>query len=273
MLQRFQHQHRTAFARHETAAAHVERHGRRLRILGMRQSAKVREARDADGVHRFLGAAGKRQVAIAVADGAHGRADVVRAGGARGGHVDALAAHAVANGDVAGGHVADHRGDEQRVHALRTLLVKRVEAPLQLVDAADARAEHHRGARGVLVVHVDARLRHGLVGGDERVLHEALEAARLLLRQAIFRGVEIGHLGRDAHLVVACIEVRDGAHAAALAHDGIPQRLNAHARRRDGAHARDDDAVRAVRAPDLHVRYLLAHSAKPPSTQMTWPVM
>ncbi len=156
MLQRLQHHRARALARHESRAAHVERQGGLRRILGLRQRAEVREPGQADGRHGLLRAAGQRRVDVAVADVAHGRADGVRAGGAGGDHVQAFAAQPVADGEVARRDVADHRGNEQRAHALRALLGQGEEAALQLVDAADAGAEHARDARGVLGLEVQA---------------------------------------------------------------------------------------------------------------------
>ena len=274
MLQRLQHHRARALARHESRAAHVERQGGLRRILGLRQRAEVREPGQADGRHGLFRAAGQRRVDVAVADVAHGRADGVRAGGAGGDHVQAFAAQPVADGEVARRDVADHRGDEQRAHALRTLLGQGEEAALQLVDAADAGAEHARDARGVLGLEVQARLRQRLVGSDDGVLHEALEPARLLLRDAVLGSVEIAHLGGDMNVVVGRVEARDRPDAAGAAHDRVPQRLHAHAGRRHRAHAGDDHAVRAVGAARARrVRNVLAHSDIPPSMQTTCPVM
>ena len=75
---------------------------------------QIREAGDADGAHGLLRAAHERRVDVAVADVAQRRADAVGAGGAGGHHVQALAAHAVADGQVARRDVPDHRGNEQR---------------------------------------------------------------------------------------------------------------------------------------------------------------
>ena len=151
--------------------------------------------------------------------------------------------------------------------------MQRVEAVLQLVDAADARAEDDGRARGVFLLHVDAGLGHGLVGRHDGILDEALETARLLLGQPVLGRVEIMHLARYMHIEIIVIEVRNGANAAALAHDRIPQRIHADAGGRDRAHAGDDDAVGAVGTTRCRRIDYLTHSAKPPSMQMTCPVM
>ena len=273
MLEGFEHHGAGAFARHETAATLIEGQRCLVGIVDLGKRAQVGETGDADGVDRLLRAARKRHIGVSMADGAHGGADVVGAGGASGGHVDALAAHAVADGQVARCDIADHGGHEQRAHALGALIVQREEAVLQLIDAADARAEDDGRARGVLLLHVDAGLSHGLVGGYDGVLDEALEAARLLLGQPVLGRVEVTHLARHMHIERFMIEVRNGANAATLAHDRIPQRVHADAGGRDRAHAGDDDAVGAVGTTRCGRIDYLTHSAKPPSMQMTCPVM
>ena len=169
--------------------------------------------------------------------------------------------------------VADHSGHEQRAHALGALIVQRVEAVLQLVDAADARAEDDGCARGILLLHVDAGLRHGLIGGHDGILNEALETTRLLFRQPVLGGIEIAHLARHMHVEIVVIEVGNSANAAALAHHRIPKRIHADAGGRDGAHAGDDDSMGAVGTAGCRRIDYLTHSAKPPSMQMTCPVM
>ena len=267
MLERLQNHRARALASDEALAVEVERTGSAQGVFFTRKSAEVREARDADGVHAFLRAARKRHVGVAVADVAHGLPDAVGARRARGDDVDALAFHAVANRQVACGDIADHRGYEQRAHTLRALLEQRLEPALELVDAADAAAEDDRHARRVLVLHGKARLRDRFVGGDDRVLHEALEAARLLLREAVLGGIEAADFASIVDLVVGCVEALDGADAAFTAHDRLPQRLHTDARGRDCAHAGNHDTVRSVGS--LGVHGCLAHSAIPPSMQIT----
>ena len=269
-FQRLDDQGPRPLAGHETAAAGVEGQRGLLGILGAGKGRQIGEAGDADGAHGLLRAAHERRVDVAVANVAQRRADAVGTGGAGGHHVQALAAHAVANGQVARRDVPDHRGDEQGVHALGALLLQGGEALLQLVDAADAGAEHHGDAIAVLVGHFQAGLGQRLVGRHDGVLHEALEAARLLLGQAVLDTVEVAHLAGNVHLVLARIEALDGLNAALAPHERLPQRLNAHAGRRHRAHAGDDDAMGAVGPPGLNaLACVLAHRDIPPSTQMT----
>ncbi len=85
--------------------------------------------------------------------------------------------------------------------------------------------------------------------------------------------VEVTHLARHMHIERFMIEVRNSINAAAFAHHRIPQRVHADAGGRDRAHTGDDHAVGAVGAARCgHLDYL-THSAKPPSMQMTCPVM
>ena len=267
-FQRLDDERAGPLAGHEPAAAGVEGQRGLFGILGAGKGRQIREAGDADGAHGLLRAAHERRVDVAVADVAQRRADAMGAGGAGGHHVQALAAHAVADGQVARGDVPDHRGNEQGVHALGALLLQGGEALLQLVDAADAGAEHHGDAIAVLVGHFQAGLGQRLVGRHDGVLHEALEATRLLLGQAVLDAVKVAHLAGDVHLVLARIEALDGRDAAAALHERLPQRLGAHTGRRHRAHAGDDDAMGAVGPPGLDA-LVLAHKDIPPSTQMT----
>ena len=206
-------------------------------------------------------------------DGANSLADVVRTSRAGSDHVDARPVNAIADGEVTGGNVADHGGDEQRAHALGALLGKRLEAFLQLVDAADARTKRNGHARGIDIVHGQARLGHGFVSCDHGVLDEALETARLLLGKAMLGSVKATHLAGVMNLIFRCVETFDRRDAALLAHDGVPQRIHADTCRRNGAHARDDDALRAIRTTKVHVLVCRAHRESPPSMLITCPVM
>lgn len=166
--------------------------------------------------------------------------------------MNARPVNAIANGEVAGGDIADHGGDEQRAHALGALLAQRLEALLQLIDTADARTKRNGHARGIDIVHGKARLGHSFVSCNHGILDEALEAARLLLGETMLGSIETTHLAGVVHLIFRCVETFDGRDAALLAHDGVPQRIHANACRRNGTHARDDDALRAVRTTKVH---------------------
>ena len=117
------------------------------------------------------------------------------------------------------------------------------------------------------MLHIDAGLRHSLIGSQHGVLDERSEAARLLLREAVLGGIEAADFASIVDLVVGRIEALDGADAAFAAHDRLPQRLHADACGRNRAHAGNHDAVRSVGS--LGVHGCLAHSAIPPSMQIT----
>ena len=206
-------------------------------------------------------------------DGANSLADVMRSSRTGSDHVDARPVNAIANGEVAGGNVANHGGDEQRAHALGTLVVQGLEPLLQLVDTADARTKRNGHARGIDIVHGQSRLGHGFVSCDHGVLDEALEAARLLLGKTVLGSVEATYLTGVMHLIFRCVETFDRRDAALLAHDGIPQRIHANTCRRNGTHARDDDTLRTVRTTKVHVLVCRAHRESPPSMLITWPVI
>ena len=70
---------------------------------------------------------------------------------------------------------------------------------------------------------VEARIRHGLLGGGHGEVDEAAHPSRHL-RVHRDRGVEALDLGSDAHVEVRGIEVRDGPTPAHAGHGVGPER-------------------------------------------------
>ena len=208
------------------------------------------------GDDRLLGTADKRGIGIAMADGANSLADVVRASRTGGGHVDARPVNAIADGEV------DRRrccrswwGRTAGSRAWGPCRASVSKPFLQLVDAADARTERSMATR------VESTSLHGRCPPGpwprQRRPWRTGRSARSGAPPSWTARARFGSKPRTSpaamHLdtLQMCRNVRNGVDAAALAHHGIPQRVHADAGRRDRAHARDDHALRAVRAAQV----------------------
>ena len=141
MIEVFEDQGAGAFAGHEARA---------VRIEGARSDARVGLLGDGPEIHEtckrhrrdgFLGAACQDHIGATGLDQAERVAYVMGAGRARRHRGCAGTAQAVADGQVPGGHILDHNGDEQGVHLARTLFGKHGRLLLEDMQAADAAAE------------------------------------------------------------------------------------------------------------------------------------
>ena len=237
-----------------------------LGIVRRAQGPQVAEARQAHRRDGLLASARKRRVGITVADQPIRLPHAMRACGTGRDDARAIALQPVADREVSRRHVLDHGGNEQGAYLFRPALAQSGAPRFELLQAADAAAPHAGEALGILVFHLDAGMRHGLVRGDDGILHEGRKTARLLFRQAACRRIEIGDLRGERGGKARRIEAGDGADAAFARIHRIHQGGRAYARGRDGADAGDGDAMRAVRLARIR------HSDIPPSTPMTWPV-
>ena len=116
VFQLFQHQHPRTFAHHETVAVFVPRTGSGGGVVvAGGQGFHGGKSADAQCAHRAFCAARNHHIGIAVLNDAHGIADGVRAGGARGYHAVAGAAIAFEDGNVPRNQVNQRAGDEKGV--------------------------------------------------------------------------------------------------------------------------------------------------------------
>ena len=192
-------------------------------------------------------AAGDHRARVAAADRLERRADGVGAGGAGGDGVVVRAARAEADRDLAGGHVGNEGGDEERRDAPRALLEQHLELFLEPGEPAHARPNHRAdlvGCRG----DVEARLFERVLRRGNRELDEAVHAPRFLALDEV-AGIEVRNLARDARLEVRGLAERDGADPVFATEERVPGGLPADAE--CGHHAdagHDDAALRAVLA-------------------------
>jgi hypothetical protein len=167
-----------------------------------------------------------------VADEALGHADCVGAGRAGRNRSERLPAQVVLHRDHTGRGIGHQQRDRQRRDAIRALVPQNDVLVLERAEAADASADH--AGRALWVVGrlaVPARVLERLAGSRERELRVAVRAPHLLHRQ-VLRGLE---LAGTAEAVLDPGLARDPA---------LVQGAGAHAERRDGAYARDDDRPR-----------------------------
>ena len=140
------------------------------------------------------------------------------------------------------GHVGQHLQDVEGVDAHAALFDQRSHGVLGVRETAVAVAEEDAGAREVFVVEAEAGVGDGLFGGRDGKLREAGHPPRFFVVDVV-RWFEALHLGVDVDWVAAAIELRDGDNTGAAFDASLPEVLHRQAQRRDGAEARDNDAV------------------------------
>ncbi len=233
------HQGCRSFGGHEAVPVGVEGPRRPLGVVvAFGEGLESGEAGHADGGDHGLRAAAHHGVGPAEADLVVGVADGVGRGGAGRDGAAVGALKAVLQGDLAGGHVGDHHRAQVRAHPFRPAVGQHVDLLLQGGQATDTAAVDHSHpvgrARGV-----QAAALHGLVGGHEGQLGEAVEVAGPSLAEDCLT-VEVLHLGRDSNGEVRCVEQGDLRHAGTACHQGPPRLAGTVAHRADHADPGDD---------------------------------
>ncbi len=231
-----------AFAHHEAVAPGVERPARPLGFVVARRQ-RLHRAESADGERRDhrLGTAGDHRVGITVLDHAGRFADRVRARGAggRAGQVGALRPEQ--DGDLPGGHVEDHPGDEKRRNPARSALRQERVLGFEELQAADTGADVDARAFGVAGADLVARVGQRLTRRRDGEVGEGIHLADVLLVHHRQR-VEPAHLSRYPRTVVARVEAGDRSDAAFPGKQGLPRALAIEAQRRQQPDAGDDNA-------------------------------
>ena len=227
------------FRHHEPLAGGVERAGGPLRVAVPRcQAAHRAEAGQDQRVDAALRAAGDHGVRVAPPDQLGPLADRVRA--RRAGRHDGVVrpADAELDGELAARRVDEHVGEEGRRHPVRPPLAQHVVLAHELVEAADAVADHDPHPLGVEAVH--PRVVHRLLRRREREEDVAVELAHVLRRRGA-RRVVVLHLARDPHRELARVECPDRVDAAAARHEALPRGPQVVPERRDRPDAGDRD--------------------------------
>ena len=117
------------------------------------------------------------------------------------------------------------------------------------------------------MLHIDAGLRHSLIGSQHGVLDERSEAARLLLGEARLQRIIAGNAANHIHIELLALFFGQKVKAALSCRNLAPQRLYAETGRGNRAHAGNNDALKLI------VLLNVAHSDIPPSIAKTCPVI
>ncbi len=153
--------------------------------------------------------------------------------------------------NLASGNVGNQGWDEERRRALLAGLNKLLGLIPKRLDAADARAVDDPDAVLLVLRHglgVEPRVRHGLIGRDERIPAERIDAPGLLGLEVLFR-VEAVKLARKRHAEPLRVERLDGGRPALSLHEPIPVRIHWETERRKCSHpGNDNPAWRASHA-------------------------
>ena len=140
--------------------------------------------------------------------------------------------------------VGNHPRNEERREARCAITAPKLHTfVLQRFEAADAGAPNHAYA-----VFIDTfeqpGVGHGLGGGHHRKLREQVHLLDLFAVEVVI-GVVALHLTREAGLELGGIEAGDGGGAARAGAQALPVSGDGIAKRRNGAEARDNNALKS----------------------------
>ena len=240
----FLEHHRTGtFAQHETVAVLVPGPACASRVVvARRHGARRTEAAHREFRDGGLRAARDHDFGVAVADRLCRLADAMRGGRAGGDDGEVRALGTQHDRQVAGDHVDDGTGNEERRDAPRAILQQLVMHFLDQRQAAHARAEIDAEALGRLRRHRVAGILPGLLARRHAEMDEAVHAARFLRRQ-VFRDVEILHLAGDLAGEARRIEAGDAGDAGLAGENGVPGFRDRVPDRADDPQPGDDDSA------------------------------
>ena len=267
VLKRFQHQRTRSLACNETGTTSVERQSSLHGIIGLGDGTQVAKTSQRHISDALFSTTGKCRIGQAEANKAIGLAYAMSASRACRYNVQAIALQAIANGKITRRHVRDHGWNKQRAYALCSFFVQHDGFTLENFHATNTRSEHARKTSSVLLIHIDARLRHGFIRCQNGVLNEGGKATRFLLGKTRFQGIVVGNGSNNAHVELRSLFFRKKGKTALARCDLAPQCINTKACRRNRTHTRNYYAVESV------VLLFVAHSDIPPSIAKTCPVM
>ena len=154
VFQFFQNHHAGSLSHHKAVPLFVKRNGSPQRVRAVGQSGQGGKTCHADGRDGALGASGQHHVGIPALDTAERFPDGVGSGGAGGDHIDALSLQPELDADVSGRHIADHHGNQHRVHAARPSGEQPLVLPLDGLEAADSGTNADSDPEGILLFHL-----------------------------------------------------------------------------------------------------------------------
>ncbi|MNS72848.1 hypothetical protein D3C72_1062680 [compost metagenome] len=240
-----EHHHAGTLAQHEAVAVLVPRtRGCGRIVVAGGQRAGCGKAANAQRRNRRLGAAGQHRVGIAGLDQAGGQADAVQAGraGRHGREVRAL--QAVIDRQMARDHVDDRARNEERRNPARAAIGQLHLRSFDHRQAADAGANQHADALGVLLGHFQAAILQRLGTRRDTEMDKRIHTGGFL-RRNIFLDVETLHFTGKMDGERGVIEFGDGGNAGLAGNQVGPAFGNRVSDRRHKAKPSDDDATTA----------------------------
>ena len=198
----------------ESGAVAVEGEGCVFRILGPGKRLGIGKTGDSQRDGGILGTARDDGIGISVTDGAVGFADGIRAGctGRYDIHTGTLGV--MRNGNLAGGDIGNHGGDEQRGNPLTGRILDHFGRLTVLGGkTADTRtyinAQAERVDIGVFALRLQAGVVHGLVGRRHSVLGEKVLFADKRFVHSVLLRVKILDLAGNPNGQAICREIID----------------------------------------------------------------
>ena len=215
----FQHHHASTVAEHETITLLVPGAAGRCRVVVTGgQGTRGGKATQAGGAGGHLGTTGNHHVGVAVFDQARCIADGMGCGGAGGGDGVVGALHAIQDGQVAGDHVDDVAGYEERRDLARTAFEEGRIALLNAAQATDAGTDGDADALGVFVGNFQSGIPDGLDARSHAIVDEGRHLAGVLGLHVV-RDVKVLHRATEAHGKIADIKMGDGRDATLACQD------------------------------------------------------
>ena len=199
MLILLEDEHSGAVRHDEALPVGVEGERCVLGILGAGECLGVGERSKADGDGALVGTAGDDGVGIAVLNCPEGLSNGVGGGGAGRHYVDARSCGIVPYGNVAGRHVGDHSGDEERRDPLAGRVLEELAYLTDLhVESSDTGAYIDTQAEGVDVHVFPGGRQSGVFHGLVRCRHPVDGEPVLLAHEGLVYVVEVGVETLDA---------------------------------------------------------------------------
>ena len=252
-----------AFAHDEAVPFLIEGDGGPVGVSRAGEGSHIVEARHGELGDGGFRAAGHAGVQVAVSDEPEGFAYGVGGGGAGRYRGEVGPLEAGADGDVPGGHVADHHGDEEHRHPARAFFQEFLVVFLKGLHPADAAADDDAHPVGVQVLQVGAAVPEGFRGGVEGELAVGVGAALLLAVQN-GGGVEILDQGGHGDPQVLGVKTVDFGDSVAAGADAFPGRGGILAHGGNGSDAGNNNSSHGSS---------FSHMERQPETSSTCPEM
>ena len=149
----------------------------------------------------------------------------MRPGRAGGDDGDIRPLDAVHDRQVAGDHVDDVAGHEERRDLARAAIEPGLVGHLDTAQTADSRTDGDACTCGICLGDLEAGVADGLAGRRDAVVDEGIHATCFLVGD-VFTGIEVANLAGKPHREIGDIEIRDRPNAAVAGKNIFPGRLD-----------------------------------------------